>query len=150
MAPLKSAYVKLLLYRSPSNRDTWLKCLKETADFYGWLDAYPIWTPPPIAFTASGRDLVAWSGASPACSGGLRLRICRSGRRTGHPRGTTNAFRVSKSISNALLTELAELTKVPFAWMEDKAFRRLTYEDWMSRSEAARQLLASHRAKGAH
>lgn len=146
----KDEYVKLLLYRSPSNRDTWVKCLRATADFYGWTGYWPEWTPP--GEVKAGRLYSAYPSkkASLPIRGGTRLRICRSGSKHGHPRGMTNCIRVSNSISNALLTELAASCQQPFSWMEDKAFRRISFDDWMARVPFAMASLASHRAKAAN
>lgn len=144
-----SAYVKLLIQRNAQGGDAWLKCLRETAEFYGWLDAYPLWTPPVFGYASDGRELCIHSNAVGGHRGGKRLMICRSGTKHSTPRGQTNVFRVSSRVTKDQLVELAGLTKVPFAWMQDKAFRRLSYDDWMALWAPGALLAARRRAAAA-
>jgi hypothetical protein len=141
-----SAYVKLLIQRNAVGGDAWLKCLRETAEFYGWLDAYPLWTPPVYVDPHSGRRWVQDSNAVGGHFGGKRLKICRSATRHSTPRGKTNVFRISSRVTKDQLAELAALTKVPFGWMQDKAFRRLSYDDWMALATVGVPLAAKRRA----
>ena len=126
-----SHYVQINLWTQPSGRVVWLRCLTATADYYGWLDAYPSSeelpdpTPPPREFR-----YLATTRFRPDV-GGRPRRICRSNSRHGNPRGATNRFRISTQVSNRHLAELAQVTKVPFKWMETVGGQRVSYDRWL-------------------
>jgi len=129
-------YVRLILWTYPSGQYQWLKCLRATADFYGWLDAYEedpedqgLWGP-------NGRPYISYPKKVAAWKGGLPLRICRTNNRCGNPRGMTNQFRVSRGTSNAMLADLARVTRVRFGWMEDMRGKRRSYRRWMAMTDA--------------
>ena len=129
-------YVRLVTCTYPSGQYQWLKCLRATADFYGWLDAYE---EDPLhlgRWTEEGHWYINYPKKVQAWRGGLRLRICRTGSRAGYPRGLTNQFRVSRGTSNATLADLARVTRVPFGWMEDNKGKRRPYERWMAMTDA--------------
>lgn len=124
-------YVKLELFRPPGGDSRWLIALRTTADYYGWTEYFPVWSPPVVG-TAGGYTLVSDPGRrgrmhkQPA----HRLRICRSESRKGHPRGMTNAFKVSRSCTLFELAELAHSTNIEWHWMESFKGQRLSRGHW--------------------
>ena len=107
-------------------------CLKPTADFYGWAAVFPdIIDAQRVDYPGNIRPMVG----RPRYRGhlGKRLRICRHKTRTqGHPAGLTNCFRVTNNASNLDLYAIAQAVSIDFGWMEDKSFRRVSKEKWLS------------------
>lgn len=125
-------YVQLTLHTQPSGRVVWLKCLKTTAEFYGWLDAYPhseeLATHPFQQRVFRGYPTTPFRPDI----GGKSRRIYRSNSRDGYPRGQTNRFRICSQVTNRQLAELAAMTKVPFRYMESVGGARISYDRWMN------------------
>ena len=124
-------YVKLQLGLSTTKRSKWVVALRTTADYYGWTEAFPVWTPQD-AVTAGGvttfRD-PGRRGNNRLC-GGNRHRICRARTTAGYPRGKTNAFRLSSSCALIDMAELAHFTEGEWFWMEGFHGERITRERW--------------------
>ena len=127
-----SHFVQLTLWTRPGGEVVWLKCIKETAQHYGWLDAYPH-SEEEATHPFQQRVFRAMpSRKFRPDIGGIPLRICRGTSRHGNPAHLTNRFRVYRGCSNRLLAELAAVTNVPFGWMETMGGQRKPYDWWMS------------------
>lgn len=130
-------YIQLVIRTTPGGRMVWLKCLKETAAFYGWDKAFPTINQAREAasigglFSDPGRR--GWKNG-----GGEQHRICRSPLRAGLPAGQTNAFRVSLSASNNDLRAIARATTAEWHWMSCKNGGRKTREQWLEESTTSR------------
>ena len=124
-------YVKLELFRPPGGDSRWLIALRTTADYYGWTEYFPVWSPPVVG-TAGGYTLTKDPGRRGRMhkQSGHRLRICRSESRMGQPRGMTNAFKVSRSCTLFELAELAHSTNIEWHWMESFKGQRLSRGHW--------------------
>ena len=128
-------YSKLVLRTTPKGERIWLKCLTDTADFYGWSDAFEEWDVKSVG-ESNGYSIGHDPGRKGLPSvGGTRLRICRSRNKGGHPAGKTNCFRVHSRCSNFDLSELAFLTKVEWFWMEGLRGQRRTKAEWLEMYE---------------
>lgn len=126
-------YIKLLLLRPETGRDRWLIALRATADYYGWTEQFPRWTPKPVLVTDRySYSMMPNTRAEMFCESGRRHRICRSASKHGMPRGMTNQFKVSKNCSIVDLAELGALTKVDWHWMSAPNGDRLSRADWLS------------------
>ena len=131
MSWVDSDYVKLELFRPEGKDSRWLIALRTTADYYGWTDHFPLWSPP--SWTGpDGRTLMFDPGrrGKRYKAGGRRLRICRSESRQGWPRGMTNAFKVSRSCTLFELAELGHHTSIDWQWMESFNGQRLSRGHW--------------------
>ena len=127
----QSHYVGLLIRRYGSGQTVWVKCLRATAQHYGWLDAYDVIGE--TASTPSGVREFRYLSRSRwrPDLGGKRRRICRAESRQGNPAGKTNVFRISSKVTNADLAELARLTKGEWAWMETTCGQIWDREKWL-------------------
>ena len=126
-------YIKLLIWRPEKAADRWLIALRATADYYGWSEKFPIWTPKPVLVT--DRYTYATmpnTRAEMFCENGRRHRICRADSKHGMPRGMTNQFKVSKSCTMVDMAEIAALTKVDWNWMTAPSGERLSRAHWLS------------------
>ena len=111
-----SDFVKLGLRVKPGPKYIWLSCLKSTADFYGWSEAFP--TLFDLKMATTGGPVIQDPGRKGWKSGGGKeVRICRSPSTVGWPAGMTNAFRVSSDAALADLAAIAEATTVDWHWM---------------------------------
>ena len=124
-------YVKLLLNREAGTRDKYLIALRATADYYGWTQEFPVWSPKGIG-TSGGYELIADPGRKGRmfCEAGMRLRVCRSPSRAGNPRGMTNAFKVSTNCGKWDIAEVAHFTQGDWYWMTGPFGERITRERW--------------------
>ena len=133
----QSAYVMLQLGSDPSNTRKWLKCLRETAEFYGWLDACQPWLSSGARQDSNGRTWVTHPGKTRHSTGGLPIVVCRSADRGGWPRGKTNRFRVGNQVANRDLAWLVANSSVPIGWMTDTSECRVSGERWIERAASA-------------
>ena len=108
-----------------------LMCLKATADFYGWSEAFPPITEAKLVDYPDGMR--PWPAKLNGRNyPGLRLYICREKlHRGGYPRELTNCFRVSRNVASRDLYALAQAVKVDFGWMNDQNYRRVRRADWL-------------------
>ena len=132
-----SQYVKLLIWRPDKGPDRWLIALRTTADYYGWTEQFPRWTPKIV----SGSGKYAWCmdpgrRGEMFCESGRKQVICRAASRHGNPARMTNQFKVSASCRLFDLAEVAALTNVDWHWMSAPNGERLSREHWLSLYEA--------------
>ena len=126
-----NAYVKLLLNREAGTRDKYLIALRTTADYYGWTEDFPIWTPKTVA-VSGGYELCVDPGRRGRmfCEAGIRLRVCRSPSTAGNPRGMTNAFKVSTNCGKWDIAEVAHFTQGDWYWMTGPHGERIERARW--------------------
>lgn len=129
--------VKLVLRRQKSGAARYLNAWRATADFYGWTEAFDLWTPP-IRYSEGGYDFFQMPGRSGRGveRGGKNIRISRSPSRRGNPKGLTNRFTVSNSCTKFELAEIGHFTSVDWYWMESVSGERLSRDKWESIYEA--------------
>ena len=124
-------YVKLLLWRAPHKRDKYLIALRATAEFYGWMEAFPEYTLPP-RFQEGGYVYVQCPrrNAPYHMQAGMRLRICRSESTAGTPKGLTNQFKVSRNCRLLDIAEVAHFSKGDWHWMTGPYGERIGRDHW--------------------
>ena len=130
-------YVKLLLEREIGQKDKYLIALRTTADYYGWSQAFPIWTPK-VVETRDGIQLCRDPGRRGTLLGeaGTRLRVSRSKSTAGHPRGEVNAFKVSNNCTLWDIAEVAHFTNGDWYWMTSPVGTRIRRENWEARYQS--------------
>ena len=130
-------YVKLLLWRAPHKRDKYLIALRATAEYYGWMEAFPEYTLPPL-FEEGGRTYVQFPrrNAPYHMQAGMRLRICRSESTAGTPKGLTNQFKVSRNCRLLDIAEVAHFSKGDWHWMTGPYGERIRRDHWARIHEA--------------
>lgn len=126
-------FVKLTLGETPRGEKKWLIAMRATANYYGWSEELPIWTPK-IRRYGPGGEPIARVGNLPSLqkNGGKNLRICDSPSKRGHPAGMTHRFRVSRNCGMRELSKLAALTKQDWHWMSAPAGKRLEKCQWLA------------------
>ena len=111
-------FKKLEIGRDANDRAIAVMAPIETCDFYGWSEAFEVWTP---RKTYLGDGRVAFRMVKPRTmngdAGGKRFRISRSPSRSGYPAGFTNTFRLSSNWRQEDLIKLGEGTKVDWYWI---------------------------------
>ena len=124
-------YVKLLLTRQEGKQDKWLIALRTTADYYGWTEQFPVWTPRTVAMQGERRiSLDPGRRGRLECEGGRRHRICRSPSKRGFPAGMTNAFKLSANCGLVDIAEVAHFTQSDWYWMTAPNGERISRERW--------------------
>lgn len=114
----------------PNGRIIWLRCLKETAKFYGWDKAFP-------TVIATKNEASGGMGFRDPGRRGLKTSagklhyICRSPKTQGTPKGMTNRFGVSSNATTQDLALIAEKTQVDWYWMTAKYGERRSREKWL-------------------
>ena len=125
-------FLKLVLGENSSGQAS-VVTQKETAEYFGWADEFPVWR---VRYkNPNGNG--GWHAFQPLVPdwrhrGGHRLRICRSKRKTGYPQGLTHCFRMQGCWSRKHLVELAYVAGDKFEWMENKSRRRVDRDVWLS------------------
>lgn len=134
-----SKYIKLLLDRPAKGQDCWLIALRTTADYYGWTEQFPEWSPK-IVGTDGKYSFHVDPGRKGEmfCESGRRHRVCRSPSRNGNPAGKTNQFKVSRNTGLLHLAELAHFTEGDWYWMEGPRGERVSKERWEARYQATK------------
>lgn len=125
-------FLKLVLGENRSGQAS-VVTQKETAEFFGWDKEFPEWK----RRLKSADEYGGWLPFEPLrpdwrFRGGHRLRICRSKKKHGHPRGRTHSFRMQGCWSRRHLVELAYVAGDKFEWMENKQYKRVDRAVWHS------------------
>ena len=127
-------YVTLKLGESKGGRQKLLHALRTTADYYGWLEEFPVWIGKTVENDSGYRYLMdPGRRGHPQCMGGKRLRISRSPDKSRYAAGFTNAFKVSSNTGLLDLAELAHFTKIDWHWMESLDGERVDRARWEQR-----------------
>ena len=124
-------YVKLLLQREAGTQDKWLIALRTTADYYGWTEQFPAWSPEAVV-VENGRRFFYDPGrrGEMFCEGGRRHKVCRSPSRNGTPAGKTNRFKLSANCGLVDIAEVAHFTQSDWYWMTAPNGERIRRERW--------------------
>ena len=124
-------FVKLLLWRGSGKKDKYLVALRTTANYYGWTKEFESWSPRPI-YQSGGYDFCLDPGrkGNLILASGKRIRICRSPKRQGNPKGLTNQFKVSRNCGLLDLAELAHFTESDWHWMDGPYGERIGRDHW--------------------
>ena len=107
---------------------------RETAELFGWDTAFEEYElPTHTDLSGNQRIYVHPAGKYKNLhSGGKRLRICRSKRKTGYPAGLTHCFRMKGAFSEKHLKMLAQVAGEKFEWMEGRYGERISRADWLA------------------
>lgn len=124
-------FVGLLVRKYANGQSVWIKCLRATAEYYGWTAAYDVIGETAPASSKQREFITDRVGRWRPDLGGRKLRICRAESREGYPAGKTNSFRISSKVRNSDLAELAHLTKADWHWMETTCGQRWTRDQWL-------------------
>lgn len=124
-------YIKLLIGRPESGPDKWLIALRTTANYYGWSEEFPEWTPKAIS-ESGGYTFSMDPGRKGRmyCEGGRKHRVSRDPSRRGHTPGKCNQFKVSTSCGLAEMAEIAHFTRGEWFWMSGPRGERISREKW--------------------
>lgn len=138
LARPSETYIQLSLRDPEVTRSHWVKCLRATADFYGWTANLPLWQPK--GYWSEGRFLTYGQNfnAAGANRGGKRLAICRSSSTRGTPAGMTNVFRISRHVTESDLARLAAATTAEWEWMETRFHERRRKDRWLAIAASAK------------
>ena len=106
---------------------------RETAEYFGWDKAFEEW-PRGTQWNPGGfwEPDFRQVNHDPRWPGGSRLRICRGGKKTGYPQGTTHSFRMQGGWSRKHLVLLAAAAGEKFEWMENTRYMKEDRADWMA------------------
>jgi hypothetical protein len=126
----RGSYIQLTLRTGTQGRHAWVRCLRTTAAFYGWDQAFPTSDVPTDPDLVNRVYRVANAKKFRPDWHGQKLRICRSTNPKGYPAGQTNQFRVSYSTKWKDLAELAHFTQGDWVWMEDLNRSRTSRARW--------------------
>ena len=139
-------YIKLLIERPTSSvGDKYLIALRSTADYYGWTQEFPTWTP--RTWTAPDGTVVSRDPGRRGemfCEAGFSLRVSRSPVTSGWPAGFVNSFKVSKNCTWSDVAEVAHFTKGEWYWMTCPYGERVSRDRWETRFQTRER----NRARG--
>ena len=122
-------FIRLGIRVRGEGRYIWMNCLKATAEFYGWSNAFPTLLELKTQTTGSSfqRDTGrrGWKNG-----GGQVVTICRNPSTHSFPRGQTNSFRVSRAATQKDLRLIAEAVEIDWAWMSTPKLGRMPRSWW--------------------
>ena len=140
MAYSETDFVKLTIFRDNSGRARWVRALRATADYYGWLDHFEIWTPN-IKSQSGQYKVHAWphrQGRGTA-QGGQSCLICRKASATDMHAGTRNRFKMANACRLIDYAELAHFSKGEWNWMSGPSGERVSRDRWESMYQTGTQ-----------
>lgn len=126
-------FVRLLVHRPERGQDTSICMQRTNAKAFGFMDAFPIWTPRPLGPDRPGLVQTPSSGVGRnGRQGGKRLAISRSPSKEGWPAGMTHCFRVIGPAGKLQLAKVAAAIQIDWHWMETQSHKRLDKECWLA------------------
>lgn len=126
-------YVRLLVHRPERGQDTSICMQRTNAKAFGFMDAFPIWSPRPLDPERPGIvQMRACKGGRNGRQGGKRLAISRSPSKMGWPAGLTHCFRVIGPAGKLQLSKVAAAIEIEWNWMETEFHERLDKECWLA------------------
>ena len=125
-------YANLVVRRTKAGDAVSIRVVKQTADYFGWTEAFEDYTKSRKAFLGDRYNAFCPSLGKGPHRGGRGLRISRHPSRTGHPAGQCNRFRIVGDWSNKDLARIAQVAGDKFEWMENLRGKRMSREDWLS------------------
>ncbi len=133
-----SHFVSLVIKRSKRGEVRWIRCRRETAEKFGWLEAYD----EQVIGLQRNQDPLGpqtkYLMKSRIDIGGHGIRIGTGPNRKGTPAGSTYRLRCHSKINNGDLAELAHFTKEPWTWLESMGRERRSPEEWAAIFAVAR------------
>ena len=141
MTSAQPEFVKLLIRRPERGPDKWLVALRATANYYGWAEQFPAWTPRTTTLP-DGRTFTLDPGrrGELRCSGGVGMMISRKPPGPTPEKGLVNRCQVSNSCSLFDISEIAHFVNVDWYWMSDPRGGRVSRESWENRYQSGRGL----------
>lgn len=127
---MSSLFVSLVVRTDAKGNEIWVRCKRETAEFYGWTQTYAE-QDTQERFNAEG-ELIR-SGIPRKANyktGGIPIRIGRHPNKRREVGGMTNRLRIHSHFTVADQAELAHFTKVPWEWMARPNGQRWTKDEW--------------------
>ncbi len=126
---MDTRFISLVLRTAPNNEDIWIRCLRETAELYGWTDIYEEQVLGKTRrLNDEGRPLIQVTRKRQDI-GGIGIRISRHEDKSKLRAGFVNRLRLHSRVTNRDLAELAHFTKADWHWLESKSFKRVTREE---------------------
>ena len=124
-------FCKLLLWRGAGKKDKYVVALRATAEFYGWTKEFEEWSPRVIQEAGNYAYCIdPGRKGNLIYASGKRLRVCRSPKKQGMPRGLTNQFKVSRNCGLLDIAELAHFTEQEWHWMDGPWGERINRDHW--------------------
>ena len=121
---------RLEIGRKSDGRSISVMAPRQTLDFYGWSDAFEVWTPRKLDL---GNGRVGFRITKPAAmngnAGGKRFRISRSPRVDRNVAGMTNVFRLTSNYRRIDLINLLQSTQVDWHWVSDPVGKKWFREE---------------------
>ena len=138
-------FVKLLVKRDTGTQDKYLVAMRATADHYGWLEQFPIWTPKPL-YTQGGREyfVMPSTRGETRCGGSQTIFISESPSKHSFAKGLVHRFQVSWNCGLFDLAEIGHFTQRNWHWMTDPPGQRIDRAHWETRY----QTQTTRRARG--
>ena len=133
-------FVKLTIFRDNSGRARWVRALRSTADYYGWLDEFEVWTPN-INGSSGSYPTHAWPHRQTrgSAQGGRSCMICRKAPVTDMHAGTRNRFVMANACRLVDFAELAHFSKGEWHWMSGPTGERVSRDRWESMYQTGTQ-----------
>ena len=127
-------FVKLLVKRDTGTQDKFLIAMRATADHYGWLEEFPIWTPKP-SYTQGGREyfLMPSTRGELRCQGSISLTVSQSPSKHSFTKGLVHRFQLSHNCGLWAISEVAHFTQRDWHWMSDPKGQRIDRARWEER-----------------
>ena len=125
-------FSNLVIRRTNAGDAVSIRVVKETADYYGWSEAFEDYTKSRKDFLGDRYNAFCPSLGKGALRGGRRHRICRDPSKKGMPAGKTNCFRIVGPWSRKDFVQLAVVAGDKFEWMEGQYGERISREDWLA------------------
>lgn len=125
-------FCQLVIRKKQDGRYIWLKCLKATAELYGWDKAFTPLIEQQFKDSPDGY-IRCPSKRGWTSGGGKEHRISRSPKTSGWPAGLTNTFRLSSDATLVDLAEVAKATEIDWEWVTcDNGGRRT--KEWFDQA----------------
>lgn len=140
MSSSAGEFIKLTIFRDSAGRARWVRALRATADYYGWLDHFEVWTP--NIKGQSGQYKIHTCPTRQTrygAHGGTSCMICRKTSVDEMHAGTRNRFRMANSCRLIDYAELAHFSKGEWHWMSGPTGERISRDRWESMYQTGTQ-----------
>lgn len=125
-----SRYCSLNIRTTPKGECIWIRCLRTTAEKFGWLSAFEEQEIGLARMLDPEQPRRRQLMRHRIDIGGHGIRICTGGGKKGHPAGSTFRLRCHSRVTNRDLAELAHFTAGEWEWLETMNRDRLTRLEW--------------------
>ena len=131
-------FIKLTLEQKAGSRDKYLVALRATADHYGWLEQFPIWTPQGTTASDGKVFFLAPSRRGELrCQGSITLRVSESPSKHSYAKGLVHRFKLSWNCGLVDIAEVAHFTQGDWHWMTDPKGQRIDRARWEARYQTS-------------